>query len=76
MKKNFLDIVGILFKKISSNAKVLLKAFPKSAGYDLYAAERKSIAPPGRELIKADVCLEIPKGLFCDSFRKIWSGKL
>ena len=64
MKKNFLDVVGIPFKRISSNAKVLLKAFPTSTGYDLYAAERKSIAPRGRELIKTDFRFEIPKGYY------------
>ena len=49
-------------KTISSNATVPLKAFPTSAEYDLYAAERKTIIPCGRELIKTDFCLEIPKG--------------
>ena len=45
-----------------SDAKVLLKAFPTSAGYDLFVAERKIIVPHGRDLIKTDLCLEIPKG--------------
>ena len=41
-----------------------MKAFPTSAGYDLYAAERKTIVSHGRELIKIDLCLEIPKGYY------------
>ena len=63
-KKFFLDVVAIPFKRISSNTKVLLKAFPTSAGYDLFAAERKVIAQHGRELIKPDLCLEIAKGYY------------
>ena len=59
-KKN-LDVVTIPFKRISSDAKVPLKAFPTSARYDLYAVERKTIVSHGRELIKSDLCLEIPK---------------
>ena len=30
----------------------------------MYAAERKVIVPRGRELIKTDLCLEIPKGYY------------
>ena len=41
-----------------------MKAFPTSAGYDLYAAERKTIVSHGRELIKTDLCLKIPKGYY------------
>ena len=59
-----LDVVGIPFKRISSNATVSLKAFPTSTGYDLYAADRKVIIPRRRELIKAVICLEIPKGYY------------
>ena len=59
-----LDVVGIPFKKISSNTMVPLKAFPTSAGYELYAAERKVITPRGRELIKTDLCLEISRGFY------------
>ena len=50
-----------IFKSISSDAKVPMKAFPASARYDLYAAERKTIVSHGRELIKTNLCLEIPK---------------
>ena len=32
--------------------------------YDLFAAERKVIVPHRRELIKTDLCLEIPKGYY------------
>ena len=63
-KKKKLDVVTIPFKRISSNANVPMKAFPISAGYDLYAAERKTIVSHRRELIKTDLCLEIPKGYY------------
>ena len=39
-----------------------MKSFPTSSRYDLYAAERKTIVSHGRELIKTDLCLEIPWG--------------
>ena len=63
-KKKKLDFVAIPFKRISSNAKVLLKAFPTSAGYDFFAAERKTIVSLGRVLIKTNLCLEIPKDYY------------
>ena len=57
-------LLQIPFKRISSNAKVLLKAFPTSTGYDLFAAERKTIVQHGRGLIKTNLCLEIPEGCY------------
>ena len=63
-KKKKKDVVAIPFKRISSNAKVPMKAFPTSTGYDLHAAERKTIVSHGRELIKTDLCLEIQKGYY------------
>ena len=62
--KKILDVVAIPFKRTSSDAKVLLKDFPTSAGYDLYPEERKTFVSHGRELIKTDLCLEIPKGYY------------
>ena len=62
--KKILDVVAIPFKRTSSEAKVLLKDFPTSAGYDLYPEERKTFVSHGRELIKTDLCLEIPKGYY------------
>ena len=41
-----------------------MKSFPTSCRYDLYAAERKTIVSHGRELIKSDLCLKIPKGYY------------
>ena len=52
----------IPFKRISFDAKVPLKAFPTSAGYNLFAAERKTIVQHGRELIKTNLCLKISNG--------------
>ena len=59
-KKNILDVFTIPYKRISSNSRVPLKAFPTSAEYDLYAAEIKTIISHRRELIKNDPC---PEGL-------------
>ena len=74
-KKFFLDVVGIPFKRISSNAEVPMKAFPTSAGCDLYAAERNTIVSHGVELIETDLSLEIPKGYYGKSCRKVRSSK-
>ena len=52
-----------------------MKAFPTSAGCDLYAAERNTIVSHGVELIETDLCLEIPKGYYGKSCRKVWSSK-
>ena len=57
-----------------------MKAFPTSAGYGLYAAERKTIVSHRIELIKTDLCLEIPKGYYgrvvVREWEKVWSSKL
>ena len=50
-KKNFLDVVAMPYKRISSNVRVPLRAFPTLAGYDLYGAERKTIISHEREFI-------------------------
>ena len=39
LKRIIISDVTIPFKRISTNAKVLLKAFPTSARYDFFAAE-------------------------------------
>ena len=41
----FLELVCVPFKKQLSNAKIPLKVFPASAGYDLYTAESKILKP-------------------------------
>ena len=60
----FIDVVGIPFKRFSSNAKVPMKVFPTSTRYDFYTAERKAIVSHRRDLIKTNLCLEIPKGYY------------
>ena len=47
-----------------------MKAFPPSAEYDFYAAERKTIVSHGSELVKTDLCLKIPKGYFVKVIRR------
>ena len=45
----FLELVCVPFKRQSSNARVPLRAYPTSAGYDLYAAESKILKPKEKE---------------------------
>lgn len=45
-------------------AKERQKATEKSAGYDLFTAETKTILPGKNELVYFDLCWAIPKG-FC-----------
>ena len=49
-------------------AKEPQKATEESAGYDLYAAEAKTILPGKNELVCLDLRWAIPKG-FCDRKR-------
>ena len=60
--KTKLNVFAIPFKRTLSNTKVSLKAFPRSAGSDLFALEKKVIVLHGRKLIKTDLCLKISKG--------------
>ena len=41
----FLELVCVIFKRQSGDARVPLRAHPTSAGYDLYAVESKSLKP-------------------------------
>ena len=59
MKKICSDIV-LKFKKLSENATIPVRASAKAAGYDIFSAEDKVIAPRGKALIKTDLSLAIP----------------
>ena len=45
----FLELVCVTFKRQLSNARIPLKAYPASAGYDLYVAESKILKPREKE---------------------------
>lgn len=51
-------------KKTSKNAKTPTRASAKAAGYDLYAAEGKSVPAKSRELFKTDLQMAIPPGYY------------
>ena len=52
------------FKRQSSDARVPLRAYPTSAGYDLYAAESESLKPREWALIKLQLSFAIPIGFY------------
>ena len=52
------------FKRQSSDARGPLRAFPTSVGYDLYAAESKSLKPRDWVLIKLQLSFAIPTGFY------------
>jgi dUTP pyrophosphatase len=53
----------VFFKKLSERAKSPTKE-GGNAGYDLYAAETVEIPPLERRLVKTDIAVEIPCGLY------------
>ena len=52
----------IPFNLYRSDARTPLKAYPDSAGHDLYANETKLLPARGRVCISVDLKLIIPKG--------------
>ena len=52
------------FKRQSSDARVPLRAYPTSAGCDLYAAESKILKPKQWALIKLQLSFAIPTGFY------------
>ena len=56
--------MSIEFKRYSVNAHVPKRAYPGSAGYDLFAAERKVLKPWSRELFRLDLLIAIPEGYY------------
>jgi dUTP pyrophosphatase len=52
-------------KLLSPLAKVPTRGSEYSAGYDLYSTEELDIFPNERKLIKTDISLDIPNGLYC-----------
>ena len=54
----------IPFKRYQSDARTPLRAYPDSAGNDLYANETKFLPARGRVHVSIDFKLAIPKGFF------------
>lgn len=52
------------FRTLSRCAHVPKRAYEGSAGYDLWAAEAKTLKPWGRELIRLDMAMTISKGCY------------
>ena len=53
--------MSIECKTCSSNAHVPKRAYPGSAGYDLWAAETEVLKPWSRELIRLDLIMAFPE---------------
>jgi dUTP pyrophosphatase len=51
-------------KRLSDSAIIPCRGDSCAAGYDLFASSNCSIQPWTRELVKTDICLEIPGGLY------------
>lgn len=51
-------------KRLSENATIPTRATIGSIGYDLYASENKTIDEFGHELVKTDISLELPLGVY------------
>jgi len=51
-------------KRLSTQAKIPVKATVGSAGYDLSSAVDATISPWGRELISLGICIQVPKGTY------------
>lgn len=51
-------------KRLSENATIPTRATADSVGYDLYAAENKTIDEFGHALIKTDIAIELPHGTY------------
>ena len=56
--------MSIKYKKYSDNAHVPKRAYPGSAGYNLWAAESKVLKPWSRELIRLDLFITFQKGYY------------
>lgn len=54
----------LLFMRLSSLAKTPTKAFPGSAGYDLYSAEQKWVEPKEKTLVNTDLSIQLPSGTY------------
>ena len=58
------DEAVLMFVKLSASATPPFRASPDAAGYDLFAAQEKVIAPGGRACVATDLQLRIPAGCY------------
>jgi dUTP pyrophosphatase len=56
--------MNLLVKKLSSHAKIPVRATSGSAGYDLYSAENCIIPSGGKGLVKTDLSITVPDGTY------------
>ena len=54
----------IKYIKLSSNASKPTLSTPLAAGYDLYSAYEYIVPSRGKELIKTDICIQLPKDCY------------
>lgn len=51
-------------KRLSDDALLPVRGSDRAAGFDLFAAEGKTIPPRSRALIKTDLAITVPKGTY------------
>ena len=65
MTKLVLEKIVVTYKRYcEAYARCLTKAYPNSAGYDVYASERKMLRTGQRALVRVDLQMAIPKGYY------------
>ena len=62
--------LSVKFRAESDKSQVLTQATPHSAGYDLYAAEAKTILPKDHGIVSLELRWEIPNGFYGKIFSR------
>ena len=58
------DVESLRYVKLSDAATVPVKGSHFAAGFDLFSAEEKNIAPGARALVKTDLQIAVPPGTY------------
>lgn len=61
---NSVTLVPIQIKFLSENAKIPFHGSHGAAGYDLFSAEKVTVNPKSRQLIKTNIAIAIPEGYY------------
>lgn len=64
LRQMVVDALQVKFKRISSNAKIPVRAKEGDAGYDLFSCQTMFIDPMDRVLVPIGIALEIPEGYY------------
>ena len=62
--------LSVKFRAESDKSQVLTQATPHSAGYDLYAAEAKTILPQDHGIVSLELRWKIPNGFYGKIFSR------